>query len=392
MMDFDEAKKELTVNGLSLIDKGWSLFVKDGIKTEAQDYLKVNAPELFRVKNQQEFNSGYTDGERRISDYSSEEYAALQDFVKSNTSHIELPKNQTILDLVTHDLKEQTKNIPSDTLKTLSTFGAYIEDDRFTTHFVDGVDMMAEMPSAMWDSFVGSAKSTYDAFSTIDPIVSDRLDGLYGEGGAASQVSISKMDATLGALGLIGGAAVVKSGVKGLEKGDVDSVDNQLSFVVKNNEIEQARIVAESTNYIDDAGRLIYPDNKKQLDVVPGSIEKTTLKKGDVIVRYIYKDTLNKKHVDVRGNIKYEPTNDTGSYSTIKGESWESLSLPGKKSDYKAYELEIVEDIEVTKSITTKWFENGIGGGVQMQFDKGLYELAKTTSTHKPKIKLKENK
>jgi len=91
------------------------------------------------------------------------------------------------------------------------------------------------------------------------------------------------------------------------------------------------------------------------------------------------------------GKFNYTLDSDPGSYSTIKGQSWESLSLEGKKSDYIAYELEVLADIPATKSITTPWYENGVGGGVQFHFGDKMNKLAEknTEKNIQPKIKLR---
>lgn len=102
---------------------------------------------------------------------------------------------------------------------------------------------------------------------------------------------------------------------------------------------------------------------------------------------------MKKEHYEQNentGKFNYTLDSDPGSYSTIKGQSWESLSLEGKKSDYIAYELEVLADIPATKSITTPWYENGVGGGVQFQFGEKMNELAKINLEEgiKPKLKL----
>jgi len=79
----------------------------------------------------------------------------------------------------------------------------------------------------------------------------------------------------------------------------------------------------------------------------------------------------------------------TGKYTTKLGESWESISLPGKKEDYRAFKIEVLEDIPVVQSKATKWFENGIGGGHQNKFGESMAELAESDPQKGIKSKLK---
>lgn len=61
-------------------------------------------------------------------------------------------------------------------------------------------------------------------------------------------------------------------------------------------------------------------------------------------------------------------------YVTRPGESWEGLSLPGKRGDYVAYEIEVLEDIPTIESLATPWFEQP-GGGVQNRFGTKINKL-----------------
>ncbi len=95
-------------------------------------------------------------------------------------------------------------------------------------------------------------------------------------------------------------------------------------------------------------------------------------------------------------NLLYNPSHnlkivkDTkGEYVTKSGQSWESLSLPGKKEDYVAYKIEVLEDIPTKQSLVTPWFDQ-LGGGVQYRFEDKILDLAKGNRKEgvKPKLKL----
>ncbi len=152
---------------------------------------------------------------------------------------------------------------------------------------------------------------------------------------------------------------------------------------LKQKEINSNYAKAKETNFRDKNGNYIHPDDKKNLHVIPGSIQETTLKKGDRLVRYVRKKDIKDNYKDKEYKLKGDTK---GTYTTIKGQSWDSLSLSGKKSDYRVFEIEVLDDIPVTKSLTTPWYERGVGGGVQLQFKKPLSKFANKEKGIKLKI------
>ena len=172
--------------------------------------------------------------------------------------------------------------------------------------------------------------------------------------------------AGIGKLAVVGGKVVVGKSV----------------LIAKKFEISKVHIEAKKTNFKDGNGKWIYPNNKKDFDAIPGTIKDNTLQKGDILVRYVNKDSL--KHYDGEYNLANDKN---GTYTTKPGESWESLSLPGKKEDYVAYKIEVLEDIPTKQSLVSPWFDQ-VGGGVQNKFDKSISELAKVSLTETPKLKL----
>ena len=153
------------------------------------------------------------------------------------------------------------------------------------------------------------------------------------------------------------------------------SIVEESLVIAKQLEIEKAYSAAKRTDFIDNNGRWIYPDNTKNLDAIPGTLKDTGVQKGDILVRYVEKSKSS----------GYSLATDDGSYVTKPGQSWESLSLPGKKEDYVAYKIEVLEDIPVKESLATPWF-NQPGGGVQNQFGKSIRELSDAETGVKLKL------
>ena len=143
--------------------------------------------------------------------------------------------------------------------------------------------------------------------------------------------------------------------------GSTISIEEINSRINKRGEIEKARKEAEEKNFVDENGYTIWPDGNKQYDGLPGTYKEHSLKEGDKVWRYSRtKDIENPKYYP-NG---YTPKNDQGGYVTTPNTPWEKLSLPGKKEDYRLFELEVGRDTVTTRSRVTPWF-NQQGRGVQ---------------------------
>ena len=66
-------------------DKAWSLVLGNEEDKEAKAFLQTNKGDLFKVKNQQEFNNGTTNGDTLIADLAGSDFTKIKNFTKENT-------------------------------------------------------------------------------------------------------------------------------------------------------------------------------------------------------------------------------------------------------------------------------------------------------------------
>ena len=106
-------------------DKAWSLVLGNEEDKEAKAFLQTNKGDLFKVKNQQEFNNGTTNGDTLVADLAGSDFTKIKNFTKENTQKTtkESLEKQYVSDLgdrvvdTAAQAYEGVKNLPETTKK-----------------------------------------------------------------------------------------------------------------------------------------------------------------------------------------------------------------------------------------------------------------------------------
>ena len=399
--NIQKARIELGQTAVALVDSAWEKMLGNkAIDKTAKEFLEAN---LYSVK---------TITKQNKSNFAENSSVALKhiDFYK-NIIHPGIKTD--ILSILKNDIKKGVADFKKtidklrkqDISKTIDIASSKLINYTKDTSTIEKLTHIKDIAGKILaDSIISVIKLGYNLTTSpqdlakiynisVEDAVSVQAILLLA---SASEFGGNKKDIAKNSLNL--GIDKKVSIVKNNTKQTINSLENiglkyniPVTPIIKAKQVQIAKNyeLAKSNNWINPkTNKPYHPNNTNNFHAVPGSIKQTSLKKGDVIVRYVRIDDLKKHHFDEDLGIKYNPSKDGGSYSTIKGQSWESLSLNGKRSDYKKFELEILEDIPVEKSITTPWYKNGTGGGIQMQFKQKLTELAKKTANQKPSLKL----
>ena len=244
------------------------------------------------------------------------------------------------------------------------------------------------------ETFATQIEDIKDGLLTNDPVVLEKQ--AQAESDLIANVSSIFLGAGIAKISLVSGKVILGKAseitTKIIISNKLKNIGNKYNIVstpeikAKQGEIATDYATAKYNNWKKPDGKGgfkdDYPDNTKDLDAIPGTIVSTTLKKGDILVRYVKKDSKP----NTGG---YQLDKDThGTYTTKPGESWESwesLALPGKKEDYVGYKIEVLEDIPTKQSLVTPWFDQ-IGGGIQYKFENSLENLADPITGTKVKL------
>ena len=79
------AQHSLSQQAMIQTDKAWSLVLGNEEDKEAKAFLQTNKGDLFKVKNQQEFNNGTTNGDTLVADLAGSDFTKIKNFTKENT-------------------------------------------------------------------------------------------------------------------------------------------------------------------------------------------------------------------------------------------------------------------------------------------------------------------
>lgn len=274
-----------------------------------------------------------------------------------------------------------------------------LKDEEKRTQAINAINKMVDdgtLVDTVLDGMKEGAKQVM-----IDKVVADLYDDAYDEGKADVKIVLALAGAATG-VGAVAGATAklalkttdaikdaiakqaAKQAAKKVDLPDVKPDSNladetaslrQIGANNRNNKdfnqrinIDSARADAKAKGWKDDGNKYIYPDNKRGLDAIAGTVKDTELKVGDVVTKYVPKRYNNGELVP------YDPKLDSGKYVSKGDVSFEQRSLPGKESAYTKEKFVVKKIPEGKDSKATPWF-NQKGGGDQTNTKEGIKDL-----------------
>jgi len=135
-------------------------------------------------------------------------------------------------------------------------------------------------------------------------------------------------------------------------------------------EIAEARSKAASSDFIDESGGTIWPDNSKGFDALLGSQRNNMIQADDIASRMVRKTDIDKWH-----NGTYNPLKDiSGSYTSPQGVPFANRALPGSEDDYVEFLFRANRSIETNRSNAAPWF-NQPGRGIQDKHNSSISSM-----------------
>jgi hypothetical protein len=373
------ASHSLTQQAMRQTDKAWSMILGENTDTKAQEFLSKNSPELFKVKSQQEFNDGTTDGTTAISNLSQNEYNNLKTLYQNNVPYVTETNKEGTRFLVVEDKKDSDQSFDN-TIESLknapSNIVNYVEKNSLSKMINDGIDKVKEIPQGVENV----AENTWNYLENISPTTTkERMDELYMQGDAGSKVqaNIQTGDAITSLLTVTGvglsGKAILKNGVNGVDNNLNFNPNNIDSTISDNAFLSKAISREDATKLLEDryVKQGVTPEQAKHyaqeaIDSFEGQITTRTVLDGDTfIINHTGKDSATGRYV-----IKKEDAN------KLPEELRRDLALPYKNKADAQTETTVIEPTEVLEgkvadqSKNREYFpETATGGGQQTFID-----------------------
>ena len=264
------AQHSLSQQAMIQTDKAWSLVLGNEEDKEAKAFLQTNKGDLFKVKNQQEFNNGTTNGDTLVADLAGSDFTKIKNFTKENTQKTtkESLEKKYVSDLgdrvvdTAAQVYEGVKNLPEATKKALIDAKDYISN----ASLEDVKDAAKSLLNSMWgfgEDVVDATESL--AKNTTDDKTSQRMNELYGDDSASRvQGYLASEKVAEGVMALTGVTAIAKAGLK---KVLLPNGDKKLDNIARDNKGNQLLLTLDKDrNTPEDPNKKIisYPATGKE--------------------------------------------------------------------------------------------------------------------------------